>query len=147
MKKYRCYKGEVGKIAPNPLNRNFHAERPNQKWVTDVTKFSLFGQKLYLSSILDLYHGYLVSYSISERPTLNMVTSMIAKPFETIPYGTELIFHSDQRWQYQQLLEEKGIRQSMSHKGNCLNNAVAEMFKSELLYLQNFESMEHFKQE
>ena len=55
MKKYRSYKGEVGKTAPNLLNRDFHAERPNQKWVTDVTEFSLFGQKLYLSPILDLH--------------------------------------------------------------------------------------------
>lgn len=51
MKKYRSYKGEVGKIAPNLLNRNFKAEKPNQKWVTDVTEFNLFGQKLYLSPI------------------------------------------------------------------------------------------------
>ena len=68
VKKYRSYKGEVGKIAPNLLNRDFHAEKPNQKWVTDVTEFSLFGTKLYLSPILDLHSGYLVSYSISERP-------------------------------------------------------------------------------
>ena len=54
MKKYRSYKGEVGKIAPNLLNRDFRAEKPNQKWVTDVTEFSLFGEKLYLSPILDL---------------------------------------------------------------------------------------------
>ena len=64
IKKYRSYKGEVGKIAPNLLNRNFYAEKPNQKWVTDVTEFSLFGQKLYLSPILDLHNGYLVSYTI-----------------------------------------------------------------------------------
>jgi putative transposase len=55
MKKYRSYKGEVGKIAPNLLERDFEATAPNQKWVTDITEFSLFGQKLYLSSILDLY--------------------------------------------------------------------------------------------
>ena len=55
MKKYRSYKGEVGKIAPNLLNRDFHAEKPNQKWVTDVTEFRLFGEKLYLSPILDLH--------------------------------------------------------------------------------------------
>ena len=64
IKKYRSYKGEVGKIAPNLLNRNFYAEKPNQKWVTDVTEFSLFGQKLYISPILDLHNGYLVSYTI-----------------------------------------------------------------------------------
>ena len=156
LKKYRSYKGEVGKIAPNLLNRDFQAERPNQKWVTDVTEFSLFGQKLYLSPILDLHNGYLVSYTISERPVLSMVTTMLEKAFETIPDGTGLILHSDQGWQYQhnqyqQMLKRKGIRQSMSRKGNCLDNAVAENFfgllKSELLYLQKFESIEHFKLE
>ena len=156
MKKYRSYKGEVGKIAPNLLNRDFHADRPNQKWVTDVTEFSLFGEKLYLSPILDLCSSDLVSYTISERPVLSMVTTMLEKAFEKIPDNTNLILHSDQGWQYQhkqyqRMLREKGIRQSMSRKGNCLDNAVIENFfgllKSELLYLQDFESMEHFKRE
>ena len=85
-------------IAPNLLNRDFYAEKPNQKWVTDVTEFSLFGQKLYLSPILDLHNGYLVSYTISERPVLSMVTTMLDKAFETIPDGAGLILHSDQGW-------------------------------------------------
>ena len=156
MKKYRSYKGEVGKVAPNLLNRDFHADRPNQKWVTDVTEFNLFGEKLYLSPILDLYSSDLVSYTISDRPVLSMVTTMLDKAFEKIPDATNLILHSDQGWQYQhkqyqRMLREKGIRQSMSRKGNCLDNAVIENFfgllKSELLYLQEFSSMEHFKQE
>ena len=156
IKKYRSYKGEVGKIAPNLLQRDFYAEKPNQKWVTDVTEFSLFGQKLYLSALLDLHSSYLISYTISERPVLSMVTGMLDKAFENLPNGTGLILHSDQGWQYQnkyyrQMLKQKGIRQSMSRKGNCLDNAVMENFfgllKSELLYLQQFQSMEHFKQE
>ena len=90
------------------------------------------------------------------RPVLSMVTAMLDKAFETIPDGTGLILHSDQGWQYQhkqyqRMLKRKGIRQSMSRKGNCLDNAVMENFfgllKSELLYLQEFNSMEHFKQE
>ena len=100
-KKYRSYKGEVGKIAPNLLNRDFHAENPSQKWVTDVTEFRLFGEKMYLSPILDLHNDYLVSYTISDRPVLSMVTTMLDKAFETIPDGTGLILHSDQGWQYQ----------------------------------------------
>ena len=156
MKKYHSYKGEVGKIAPNLLNRDFRTEKPNQKWVTDVTEFSLFGEKLYLSPILDLHSRDLVSYTISDRPVLNMVTSMLDRAFEKISDGTDLILHSDQGWQYQhkqyqRMLQKKGIRQSMSRKGNCLDNAVIENFfgllKSELLYLQKFESMEHFKRE
>ena len=100
MKKYRSYKSEVGEIAPNLLNRDFHAEKPNQKWVTDVTEFSLFGEKLYLSPILDLCSRDLVSYTISHRPVLSMITTMLDKAFEKIPDGTGLILHSGQGWQY-----------------------------------------------
>ena len=155
-KRYRSYKGEVGKIALNLLNRNFHADKPNQKWVTVVTEFCLFGEKLYLSPILDLHSSDLASYAISERPVLSMVTTMLDEAFTKIPDGTSLILHSDLGWQYQhkqyqQMLREKGIRQSMSRRGNCLDNAVIENFfgllKSELLYLQEFQSMEHFKQD
>ena len=156
IKKYRSYKGRMGEIAPNLLQRDFYAEKPNQKWVTDVTEFSLFGEKLYLSPVLDLHNGYLVSYTLGDRAVLSLVTKMLTQAFETIPDGTNLILHSDQGWQYQhkqyqQMLKAKGIRQSMSRKGNCLDNAVAESFfgllKSELLYLEKFESMEHFRQE
>lgn len=156
MKKYRSYKGDVGKIAPNLLERDFAAELPNQKWVTDVTEFSLFGQKLYLSPILDLCSRDIVSYTISDRPVLSMVTTMLDKAFEQLPNGTNLILHSDQGWhyqhkQYQRMLNAKGIRQSMSRKGNCLDNAVIENFfgslKSELLYLQKFDSIDQFKME
>ena len=145
IKKYRSYKGEAGKIAPNLLNRDFRAEKPNQKWVTDVTEFSLFGEKIYLSPILDLYSRDLVSDTISDRPVLSMVTTMLDEAFEKIPDGTNLILH------YQRMLQRKGIQQGMSRKGNSLDNAVIENFfgllKSELLYLQEFHSMEHFKQE
>jgi putative transposase len=153
MKKYQSYKGEVGKIAPNLLERDFKSTAPNQKWVTDVTEFSLFGQKLYLSPILDLYSNDIVSYTIADRPELSMAISMLDKAFDQIEDGTNLILHSDQGWQYQhkhyqQMLKAKGIRQSMSRKGNCLDNAVMENFfgllKSELLYLQEFDSIDHF---
>ena len=156
VKKYRSYKGEIGKIAPNLLNRNFKTDKPNQKWVTDVTEFSLFGTKLYLSPIIDLFNGEIVSYSISERPVFHQVMDMLEKAFEKIPDNTNLILHSDQGWQYQMnqyqyKLEQKGIRQSMSRKGNCLDNSLAENFfgllKSELLYLQKFNSIEHFRKE
>ena len=156
MKKYRSYKGEVGKIALNLLNRDFSTTAPNQKWVIDVTEFSLFGEKLYLSPILDLHSSDLVSYMISERPVLSMVMNMIDDAARRLPPGAAPVLHSDQGWQYQhkhyqKKLKDYGIFQSMSRKGNCLDNAVIENFfgllKSELLYLQNFDSMEHFKQE
>ena len=156
MKKYRSYKGEQGKVADNELNREFRAEKPNQKWVTDVTEFRLFGQKLYLSPILDLCSGDIVTYTISDSPNLLMVTTMLEQAFQKIPDNTGLLLHSDQGWhyqhkQYRRMLAEKGIKQSMSRKGNCYDNSVMENFfghlKSELLYLQEFDSVEHFKAE
>ena len=156
LKKYRSYKGEIGKIAPNILQRDFEATAPDQKWTTDITEFQLFGKKLYLSPILDMYNGEIISYTISERPVLKQVLDMVTDAFEKLSDGTGLIFHSDQGWQYQHqkyqhMLSEKGIIQSMSRKGNCLDNAVMENFfgllKSELLYLREFESMDEFIQE
>jgi len=155
-RKYRSYKGEVGKIAPNELKRNFKADKPNQKWVTDVTEFTVQDKKIYLSPILDLYNSEIVSYNISLRPTFHQTMDMLDKAFAKIPDGTELILHSDQGWQYQMKqyqarLKEKGIIQSMSRKGNCLDNAIMEYFfgllKSELLYLRKFENIEEFKLE
>lgn len=156
IKKYNSFRGEVGRIAPNLLERDFKAAKPNQKWVTDVTEFSLFGIKLYLSPIIDLYNGEVVAYNLSKHPNLNQVTEMLEKAFSKIPDNTNLILHSDQGWQYQhkhyqKMLSDKGIRQSMSRKGNCLDNACAENFfsllKTELLYLQEFTSVEHFIKE
>lgn len=156
VKKYLSYRGEVGRIAPNLLERDFKAIAPNQKWVTDVTEFSLFGEKLYLSTILDLFSRDVVSYTLSERPLLSMTMEILHQAFIQIPDNQNLILHSDQWWQYQHKhyqarLKSKGVRQSMSRKGNCLDNAVMENFfgilKSELLYLQDFHSMAHFKRE
>ena len=156
MKKYRSYKGEVGKVAENLLDRNFQAEKPNQKWTTDVTEFRLFGQKLYLSPIMDLCSGDIVTYTLSESPNLLMVTTMLEQALKVLPEKHDLILHSDQGWhyqhkQYRQILKESGITQSMSRKGNCYDNAAMESFfghlKCELLYLQEFESVDHFKRE
>lgn len=155
-KKYRSYRGRFGKVAANLLKRNFKAIQPNQKWVTDITEFKLFGQKLYLSPILDLFNGEIISYTVSERPTYPIVGNMLEKAFQTLPDNTSLILHSDQGWHYQmpiyqKLLREKGIRQSMSRKGNCYDNAVIENFfgilKTEFYNNQSFLSVENFKTE
>ena len=95
-KKYRSYKGEAGKIASNLLNRDFHSDKPSQKWGTDVTEFSLFGKKLYLSPILDRCSSELVSYTISDRPVLSIVTTMLNQAFDKIADGTDLLLHSGQ---------------------------------------------------
>jgi putative transposase len=156
MKKYKSYKGEVGKAAPNILNRNFRAEKPNQKWVTDITEFKLFDQKLYLSPILDLFNGEIITYTLQSRPTFDLVAKMLRQGLANVSKDDELLIHSDQGWhyripRYQRILQENNITQSMSRKGNCYDNAVMENFfgilKSEFLYLQSFESIEHFKDE
>lgn len=156
MKKYQSYKGNVGKIAPNILKRDFTSSKPNEKWVTDVTEFHLFGEKLYLSPILDLYNGEIIAYNIETRPTYQLVSKMLDKVLPSLSEGEAPILHSDQGWQYQMkqyahTIKQHGIIQSMSRKGNCLDNAVMENFfgllKSELLYLQEFDNIEHFKRE
>ncbi len=156
MKKYQSYKGTVGHIAPNVLNRNFKAEKPNEKWVTDITEFKLFGEKLYVSPILDLFNGEIITYTIGTRPTYSLVSAMLEQAFERLSGDGEMLLHSDQGWHYQMkpyqhALRRLGITQSMSRKGNCYDNAVMENFfgimKSEFLYLRKFESIEHFKQE
>jgi len=144
-RRYNSYKGTIGKVADNLLKRDFKADKPNQKWVTDITEFKINNEKIYLSPIVDLYNGEIISYNISKHPVFHQVLDMLKKAFEKISDGTNLILHSDQGWQYQMkqyqnLLEQKGIRQSMSRKGNCLDNACAENFfgilKSELYYVK-----------
>ena len=156
VQKYRSYKGEVGKICDNLLNREFEAEKPNEKWVTDVTQFNVLDTKIYLSPIVDLFNGEVISYNISESPNFHQIEDMLDKAFIRISDNTNLILHSDQGWQYQMekyqnRLAEKGIIQSMSRKGNCLDNACAENFfgllKTEFFYDKIFESVTQFKRE
>lgn len=156
IKKYKSYKGEQGKIAPNILQRNFKTVKPNEKWATDVTEFNVSGNKLYLSPIIDLFNGEIISYELSEKPNFNQINNMLNKAFRKISNNTNLILHSDQGWQYQMkqyqyLLKQKGIKQSMSRKGNCLDNAIIENFfgilKSELFYLKKYSSINQLKQE
>ena len=152
--KYRSYKGEVGRVAPNVLDRDFSATRPNQKWATDVTQVNIKGDKLYLSPILDMFNGEIISYTISKTPDLRMATRMLDKAFRIHHDLKGLILHSDQGWHYQHLryqkmLKDKGIVQSMSRKGNCLDNAMMENFfglmKNELLYLHDWNSVSEFE--
>ena len=156
MKKYKSYKGEIGKIAPNLLERDFKANAPRKKLVTDVTEFHLFGEKIYLSPVLDLYNSELIYYTVYRHPVMDMVLEMIKGTVAVIGNDTHAILHSDQGFHYQhkdyqKLLQDNNIIQSMSRKGNCLDNAVMENFfgllKSELLYLQEFDSVEHFLKE
>ncbi|MND89083.1 Integrase core domain protein [compost metagenome] len=153
-KKYRSYRGTVGKVAMNLLERNFVAQRPNQKWVTDVTEFKVAQQKLYLSPVMDLYNGEIIAYETASRPTYDLVGNMLEKALDGLGEKPKLVIHSDQGWHYQQAqyrhkLAARGVKQSMSRKGNCLDNAAMESFfgtlKSEFFYLKRFESVEELK--
>ncbi len=151
--RYRSYKGEIGKVAPNIINRDFVATSPNRKWATDVTQINIGSTKLYLSPILDMYNGEIISHNISTSPNLEQIYDMLDKAFAKFDNLDGLILHSDQGWQYQHFgyrkrLEEHHITQSMSRKGNCLDNSMMENFfgimKSELLYAEKFESPKAF---
>lgn len=154
-RKYSSYKGEVGEVASNLLERHFKTNQPNRKWVTDVTEFKVNDQKLYLSPILDLFNGEVVSYNLSRHPNFKQITDMLEGAFQKLPDKVDnLILHSDQGWQYQMksyqnLLKAKGITQSMSRKATCLDNAVAENFfgllKTELFYLEKFDSIDQLE--
>jgi putative transposase len=153
-KKYRSYRGTQGVGAPNTLARDFTAAQPHQKWVTDVTEFKVAGQRLYLSPVMDLYNGEIVAYQTSTRPVLAMVTTMLSKAFGHLRPDDTPLLHSDQGWHYrhpmyQRLLAERSVSQSMSRKGNCLDNAAMESFfgtlKSEYFYLNRFTSIDQLK--
>ena len=154
LKKYRSYIGEEGKTAPNILQRKFNADRPFEKWATDVTEFSVAGRKLYLSPIIDLFNGEIISYSLSLKPNFEQITDMLSRALKKVPKNAKPILHSDQGWQYrmrqyQGILRKNRIIQSMSRKGNCLDNAVVENFfgtlKSEMFYLKKYLSVEALK--
>lgn len=154
IKKYRSYRGQEGRIAPHLLQRQFTATGINQKWVTDVTEFAVAGEKLYLSPMMDLYNGEIIAYELCSRPVLRMVTDMLDKEKEQLHKEEKPWVHSDQGWHYQHIgyqkrLTEGGLTQSMSRRGNCLDNAAMESFfgtlKSELYHLHKWQSVEQFE--
>lgn len=155
-RKYYSYKGEVGRIANNELNRNFKVDTPNKVWVTDVTEFKVGSDKLYLSPILDLYNSEIVSFSMSTRPTINFTNRSLNEAINKTPKPEDLIIHSDQGFHYQhhtwvKMLEENNIRQSMSRKGNCIDNSPMENFfailKQEMYYGNEFRNIKNLKEE
>ena len=153
--KYHSYKGEVGKIADNVINRDFSTTAPLQKWTTDVSQFNFTWGKCYISPILDMFTNEIISYDLSVSPNFEQITNMLSKAFEKFPALDGLIFHSDQGWQYQHehyinSLKEHGIIQSMSRKGNCYDNCIMETFfgrlKNEMYYgyENEYKSFEEF---
>ncbi len=150
---YHSYKGTIGKVADNLLNRDFKSSKPFEKITTDVTQFNVCNEKVYLSPIMDLFNREIISYSISLSPNLEQIKEMLNSLFQKLPADARPIFHSDQGWQYQhaeyqRLLAEHNITQSMSRKGNCMDNGAMENFfgrlKVEMFYGEKFESVNAF---
>ena len=141
--KYHSYKGEVGKIADNVIDRDFSTTKPLEKWTTDVSQFNLPWGKCYFSPILDMNTNEIVSYNLSLSPNMEQIKDMLDKAFQRFPSVKGLIMHSDQGWQYQHAtyrneLQKHGVIQSMSRKGNCYDNCIMETFfgrlKNEMFY-------------
>ena len=155
--KYHSYRNDNGEKKENLLlekvvdekehkttfKRHFETTGPNQKWTTDVSEFKHKDGKLYLSPIMDMFDGTIIAYDISEHPNFDQTKRMIDKAFEQYNNLEGLIFHSDQGWQYQMKqygvwLKSRGIRQSFSRKGNCMDNSLMENFfgilKNEMFY-------------
>lgn len=164
--KYHSYKGDNGEYKENLLLhkevidnkityiRGFDTTKPNEKWTTDVSEFKAPKGKLYLSPILDMYDSSIVAYDISVHPDFDQTKRMIDKAFKDNPNLEGLIFHSDQGWQYQmkpyqQRLKDKGILQSFSRKGNCMDNSLIENFfgimKNEMYYGYEYKSLEELR--
>ena len=160
--KYKSYKGNMNGTVENHLlekvvdeenhityyKRNFSTSTVNEKWTTDVSEFHITAGKLYLSPILDMHNREIISWNISNNPNYEQIANMLDSAFHRYPNIEGLIFHSDQGWQYQmnqyhKALHEHGVIQSMSRKGNCLDNCVMENFfgkmKNEMFYGHEYE--------
>ena len=151
--KYRSYKGEIGQISSNTLQRDFYTNKPYTKLATDVTEFKICNERVYLSPVIDMYNNEILSYAISTSPNFGQTREMLKGLFKILPKGAKPLLHSDQGWQYQmkeyqRLLKEHDVTQSMSRKGNCLDNSVMENFfgrlKVEMYYGEKFESVNTF---
>ncbi len=147
-KKFRSYRGELGEAAPNALNREFTASQANKKWATE---FGVAGKKLYLSPVMDLYNGEIIAYQTSRRPDFSLVMNMLKKAARKCREMDRPLLHSDQGWHYRMqpyraALARYGMKQSMSRKGNCFDNAAMESFfatlKAEYFYLSDFGDIE-----
>ncbi len=154
VKKYKSYKGEVGKVAPNILNRDFDTTSINQKYVSDITEFKVAGTKVYLSPLIDIHTSEILSYTYGLSPNVDLVIEMLEKGLPNKSYN-DLLIHTDQGFQYQNIrfiehLKSKGVVQSMSRRGNCYDNAMAENFfshlKAEFYKINKFKSVKEFSE-
>jgi len=157
-RKYNSYKGELGKAAENVLGRDFHADIPNIKWLTDLTEFHIPAGKIYLSPIIDCFDGLAVSWTIGTRPNANLVNTMLDNAIARLSGNEHPILHSDRGFHYRwpgwiSRITKAGLKRSMSKKGCMEDNAACEGFfgrlKNEMFYGRSWQgvSVEQFIEE
>ena len=156
--KYNSYKGEITPSVENIIDRNFHAAKPNQKWLTDITEFSIKAGKVYLSPIIDCLDGMPVCWTIGTSPNAELTNTMLKNAIATLKPDEKPIVHSDRgchyRWpEWIKIMEESGLTRSMSKKGCSPDNYACEGFfghlKTEMFYGRNWDeySIDDFIQE
>lgn len=142
-RKYNSYKGEISPAVPNLINRDFHADRPNQKWLTDITEFHIPAGKIYLSPMIDCFDGLPVAWSIGTSPNAELVNTMLDSAISTLAANEHPIVHSDRGCHYRwsgwiNRMNEAELVRSMSMKGCTPDNAACEAFfgrlKNEMFY-------------
>ena len=142
-KKYSSYIGEISPEVANIVNRNFHAEQPNEKWLTDITEFSIPAGKVYLSPIIDCFDGLAVTWTIGVSPSSELVNSMLDAAIADLKNGEHPIIHSDRGCHYRwpgwiERMDSAGLIRSMSKKGCSPDNSACEGFfgrlKNEMFY-------------
>lgn len=141
-------------VADNLLNQEFEVSSPNKKWTGDITYIWTRQGWLYLAVVLDLFSRRVIGWHIDQFMTKELVINAFRKASENRQINDDILFHSDQGIQYTSnefvdLLHRKGVKQSMSRRGNCYDNAVTESFfhtlKTELIYFENYSSREDAK--
>ena len=146
-RKYNSYQGEISPSVPNKIERDFHADKPNKKWLTDITEFAIPAGKVYLSVLIDCFDGLLPSWTISTAPDSVLVNTMLDQAISHLPEGAQPLIHSDRGCHYRwpgwiERMKNAGLERSMSQKGCSPDNAACEglfgHLKNEMFYNQDW---------
>jgi len=149
-KKYSSYLGEIGPEVENVINRDFHAEKPNAKWLTDLTEFHISAGKVYLSPMIDCFDGLSVAWTIGTSPDANLANTMLEEAILTLKDGEHPIVHSDRGCHYRwpgwiERMKRSGLTRSMSKKGCSPDNSACEGFfgrlKNEFFYCRSWQGV------
>lgn len=154
-KKYSSYLGEISPAVPNEIQRDFHADKPNKKWLTDITEFKIGEEKVYLSPIIDCFDGMPITWTVGTSPNAELVNTMLDNAIALLKGNEHPIVHSDRGCHYRwpgwiQRMNEAGLTRSMSKKGCSPDNSACEGFfgrmKNEMFYGEKWDkiSIEEF---